>query len=76
MRNATRRRAIVALARELGWTVTRTRGMHFRLTKPGYAPVFTAYSPSDHRAFLNLRAQLMRAQRRSLINDGEPPWHR
>ncbi|KPB80626.1 Uncharacterized protein AC505_2113 [Pseudomonas syringae pv. maculicola] len=33
-----------------------------KLTKGGYSPIFTSFTPSDHRAGLNARAQLRRAQ--------------
>ncbi|MDC6489653.1 hypothetical protein EIG75_15125 [Pseudomonas syringae] len=45
-----------------GWAVHRTNGGHVKLTKGGYSPIFTSFTPSDHRAGLNAHAQLRRAQ--------------
>ncbi len=53
------------------WTVERTRGGHVKLSKPGCAPVFTSFTPSDgKRSALNAIAQLRRAQRRSDTQGG------
>lgn len=54
--------ALVAFAIGEGWAVSRTRGGHVKFTKLGYCPIFTSFTPSDHRAGLNARAQLRRAQ--------------
>lgn len=46
----------------LGWTAERTRGGHLRCSHPLAAyPVFAASTPSDHRAWKNLRSHLKRA---------------
>lgn len=52
-----------------GWAVHRTHGGHIKLTKGGCSPIFTSFTPSDHRAGLNARAQLRRAQTHSQIGD-------
>ncbi|MDU8358507.1 MULTISPECIES: hypothetical protein [Pseudomonas] len=59
--------ALFAIAQ--GWVVQRTRGGHVKFTKGGCCPIYTSFTPSDHRAGLNARAQLRRAQ--SLSHDGE-----
>lgn len=47
-----------------GWTIRRTGGGHLRWTGPnGEGPVFTASTPSDHRAIQNIKATLRRATR-------------
>ncbi|GBH08380.1 2,4-dienoyl-CoA reductase or related NADH-dependent reductase [Pseudomonas syringae pv. actinidiae] len=47
----------------------RTHGGHIKFTKGGCSPIFTSFTPSDHRAGLNARAQLRRAQNPSQIGD-------
>lgn len=55
---------VIRYATSNNWKVSRTRGGHIRLTKPGCAAVFTSCTPSDsHRASLNAIAQLRRAER-------------
>lgn len=44
-----------------GWTASHTRGGHLKFTRPGSPPVFCSKTCSDHRAFLNARADLRRA---------------
>lgn len=47
-----------------GWSVEPTNNGHLRWTHPAASrPVFSASSPSDHRAVLNVRARLRRAMR-------------
>ncbi|HEY0290310.1 MAG TPA: hypothetical protein VGC62_25445 [Pseudomonas sp.] len=53
-----------------GWVVCLTRGGHVKFSKGGCASIYTSFSPSDHRAGLNARAQLRRAQ--SSSHAGEP----
>lgn len=50
-------------ARENGWQYEHGSGKHARLTKPGQRSVILPRSPSDHRADLNARAYLRRADR-------------
>lgn len=51
------------LARQ-GFTVTKTRGGHWRFEHPGMqGVVFAPDTPSDFRAIRNLRAQLRRGMR-------------
>ncbi|GAB0064216.1 MULTISPECIES: hypothetical protein [Pseudomonas syringae group] len=52
-----------------GWAIHRTGSGHIKFTKSGCPPIYTSFTPSDHRASLNARAQLRRAQ--SLSLDGE-----
>lgn len=50
--------------RTAGWTIKRTGGGHLRWTGPkGEGPIFTASTPSDHRAIQNVKAMLRRAAR-------------
>ncbi|WP_044422847.1 hypothetical protein [Pseudomonas syringae group genomosp. 3] len=53
-----------------GWAVHRTNGGHVKFTKGGCSPIFTSFTPSDHRAGLNARAQLRRTQASS--QNGDP----
>ncbi|AYL80008.1 MULTISPECIES: hypothetical protein [Pseudomonas syringae group] len=61
--------ALADFAISQGWAVHRTHGGHVKFTKGGCAPIFTSFTPSDHRAGLNARAQLRRAH--PLSHDGE-----
>ncbi|MCC5902682.1 MAG: type II toxin-antitoxin system HicA family toxin [Halomonas sp.] len=55
---------VIRYATSNDWQVSRTRGGHIRLTKPGCASVFTSCTPSDsQRAALNAIAQLRRADK-------------
>jgi len=45
------------------WRPSRTNGGHVKLVGPGGRVIFTASTSSDHRALLNLRAHLRRAER-------------
>jgi predicted RNA binding protein YcfA (HicA-like mRNA interferase family) len=48
-----------------GWVVTQTRGGHFKATYERHIDrpmVFFAKSPSDHRAFRNVRAIVRRIE--------------
>lgn len=51
---------IFAAARAQGWTVTHTRSSHVMLTHPGRPRIYVASTPSDRRAWLNVRALLRR----------------
>ena len=46
-----------------GWHVKRTPGGHLKFTKAGCAAIYTSSTASDHRAELNARAQIRRAER-------------
>lgn len=55
-------RDVVDHAVRHGWTQTRTRGGHLRLTPPdGGRVLFSPSTPSDYRGIRNLAAQLRRA---------------
>lgn len=54
---------LVAFATENGWEVRQTNKNHLMFSKPGYHCVTHSYTSSDHRAWLNTRAKLRRAQR-------------
>ncbi len=55
-----------------GWHVKRTPGGHLKFTKAGCAAIYTSSTASDHRAALNARAQIRRAEReaRSPVQGG------
>lgn len=56
------------LARE-GFTVTKTRGGHWRFEHPDMdGPVFAADTPSDLRGLKNLRATLRRKMRTASVH--------
>lgn len=53
-------------SRAAGWEVRLTRGDHLRWTHPqASSPVFSAATPSDHRAVKNTRAMLRRVMKGS-----------
>lgn len=56
-----------------GWEVVRTSGGHLKFTRPGLPPIFTSSTASDHRAGLNARAMLRRAQRQGDAAEPLPP---
>ena len=58
-----RLRALIEFALAEGWHVKRTPGGHLKFTKRGCAPIYTSSTASDHRASLNARAQIRRADR-------------
>jgi hypothetical protein len=60
-----RLRALIEFALAEGWHVVRTPGGHLKFTKSGCAAIYTSSTASDHRAGLNARAQLRRADRRT-----------
>ena len=60
-----RLRALIEFALAEGWHVKRTPGGHLKFTKRGCAPIYTSSTASDHRASLNARAQIRRADRDS-----------
>jgi len=61
-----RLRALIEFALAEGWHVKRTPGGHLKFTKRGCAPIYTSSTASDHRASLNARAQIRRADREVL----------
>jgi len=68
-------RDLIRRAAAAGWSVAPTRGGHLRFTHPeASVPVFTASTPSDHRALANALATMRRAlapdQRRKLERPG------
>ncbi len=68
--NAKRLAPLLAFAKQEGFEVARTRNGHLKFTKPGYPPVFTSSTPSDHRAIKNTLAQLRRLRPRRLTPTG------
>ncbi|TVO63277.1 hypothetical protein [Denitromonas ohlonensis] len=68
-----RLRALIDFALDEGWRVVRTHGGHLKFTKPGCASIYTSSTASDHRAGLNARAQLRRADRQAQTTRGGMP---
>ena len=62
---ADRWRGFLRQAQRHGWTVAKTRGGHYKLTKPGCQTQFTSHTPSDRRALANMEARMRRAERNS-----------
>ena len=58
-----RLRALIEFAVGEGWHVKRTPGGHLKFTQAGCAAIYTSSTASDHRAALNARAQIRRAER-------------
>ena len=58
-----RLRSLIEFALAEGWHIKRTPGGHLKFTKHGCAPIYTSSTASDHRASLNARAQIRRANR-------------
>lgn len=68
-----RLRVLIDFALGEGWCVVRTSGGHLKFTKPGCAPIYTSATASDHRAPLNARARLRRADRHARVPTAETP---
>lgn len=45
------------------WEISITRGTHLRFSRPGCAPVFASYTPSDWRADKDLARKIRLAER-------------
>jgi hypothetical protein len=60
-----RLRALIEFAMGEGWHVVRTPGGHLKFTKAGCTAIYTSATASDHRAGLNARADLRRAERQA-----------
>ena len=58
-----RLRALIEFAVGEGWHVKRTPGGHLKFTEAASAEIYTSSTASDHRAALNARAQICRAER-------------
>lgn len=71
-----RLRTLIEFALAEGWQVVRTPGGHLKFTKHGCASIYTSSTASDHRAGLNARAQLRRAERQAQPEDAELPTER
>ena len=56
------RELMLRLMRE-GWTVRRLRSGHLKLSHPSGSFVVVSRTPSDHRAWLNLRSTVRRIER-------------
>ncbi|VFR54048.1 FIG034647: hypothetical protein in PFGI-1-like cluster [plant metagenome] len=65
-----RLRALIEFAIGEGWHVERTPGGHLKFTKTGCKPIYTSSTASDHRASLNARAQVRRADRQGRSPQG------
>lgn len=52
---------VINFARELGFSVSRTRGGHLRFTRENGPTVFFSGSPSDRRSMQNGLSKLRRA---------------
>lgn len=73
-----RLRTLIEFALSEGWHVKRTPGGHLKFTKRGCAPIYTSSTASDHRASLNARAQIRRAEREARCAgeaDAKGGWH-
>lgn len=58
-------RELEDFAKELGFTLSRTKHDQYAFRQPGCKPVFVSYTPSDYRAYKNARADLKRAKEQS-----------
>lgn len=54
-------KAIMKSAQAQGWTITRSRNNHLRWHSPSGQVVFSAATPSDHRAIRNHVTMMRRA---------------
>lgn len=54
---------ILEYAEVNGWSVRRSRNNHLQLRKPGAKTIFCPNTPSCHRAWLNVMAELKREDR-------------
>lgn len=54
-------KALCSYALSQGWAVEQTRNLHLKFTKAGRRTVFFSGTPGDHRAWLNGKAKLRRA---------------
>ena len=70
-----RLRALIEFAVGEGWHVKRTPGGHLKFTKTGCASIYTSSTASDHRATLNARAQIRRAQREARASSTQGRGH-
>lgn len=62
---------LCSFAMATGWAISFTRGLNYRFSKAGCAPVFFSGTPGDHRAWLNARAQMRRADAQKQINGNQ-----
>ncbi|CAB3648421.1 type II toxin-antitoxin system HicA family toxin [Achromobacter pestifer] len=62
---------LIEFALREGWDVRRTPGGHLKFVKPGLPAIYTSSTASDHRATLNARAQLRRAELRRVRTEEE-----
>lgn len=58
-------RMLVDWAEEHGWVVEKTRGDHLRFQHQVAGTVFSSFTPSDCRVFLNARAEMRRKMRQA-----------
>jgi len=67
-RGRERLRGLIEFAVGEGWCVKHTRGGHLKFSKAGCGSIYTSLTASDHRAELNARARLRRANRLAQVN--------
>jgi hypothetical protein len=58
---------VIEFAMANGWSVSKSKKMHYRFERPGYRSVFFSSTPSDHRAQLNGISKLRNSMR--TLND-------
>lgn len=63
MNSRTWRATLADLAAEHGGTLEHTQGTHLVIRLGNGARVYTSATPSDHRAIMNVRADVRRAAR-------------
>jgi hypothetical protein len=51
-------KALLSLAEDQGWRVSRTNNGHYKLIAPNGKIVFTSSTPSDNRAIKNIERDL------------------
>ena len=57
-------KALIQAYRDKGWVIEKTNSQHWRFRGPRGELVHTSSTPSDWRAFQNMKAQLNREERR------------
>jgi predicted RNA binding protein YcfA (HicA-like mRNA interferase family) len=58
-------RMLVEWAQEHGWHAEKTNGDHIRFTHPRAGVVFSSFTPSDQRAYLNARGDMRRKMKQA-----------
>ena len=57
------RKQLAALAARHDYEITRTKGGHLKLSKPGRPPIHAPSSASDPRSLKNVRSYILRNER-------------